>query len=213
MHDRRHAGAGEDLRQRRGVVLVRMHAARRDEAHEMAGAAGLPQPLDQAAQRRRLLDLAVGDRVGDARQVLHHQAAGADVEMSDLGIAHLARRQADVLGPTCAGRRAGRSPTAGRRLACAPAGRRCRPHPRASPSRPDTTSITGRRFCGISEFLRVSPGGGKVPPCAMTARGGDCGLCVGLRPHRQPAKQTCFLCHTAAISAAGNPSAPRPPLE
>ncbi len=30
MHERRHAGRGEDLRQRHRVVLVRMHAARRD---------------------------------------------------------------------------------------------------------------------------------------------------------------------------------------
>ena len=62
----------------------------------MAGAAGLPQALDQADQSGRLLDLAVGDRLADARQVLHHDAAGADVEMSDLGIAHLPLRQADI---------------------------------------------------------------------------------------------------------------------
>jgi type VI secretion system protein VasG len=45
------------------------------------------------------------------------------------------------------------------------------------------------------------------------SKGDDCGLCVGLRPHRQPAKQTCFPCHTAAIFAAGNPSVPPTPLE
>jgi hypothetical protein len=63
----------------------------------MAGAAALPQPFDQAAQRGGAHDLAIGNGRGDARQVLHHQPAGADIEMSDLGVAHLAGRQADVL--------------------------------------------------------------------------------------------------------------------
>ena len=48
------------------------------------------------AQRRGLLDLAAGDGLADARQVLHDDAAGADVEMADLGVAHLPIRQADV---------------------------------------------------------------------------------------------------------------------
>ena len=51
---------------------------------------------DQIDQRRCARDLARRDGVGDARQVLHHDAAGADVEMADLGIAHLAVGQADV---------------------------------------------------------------------------------------------------------------------
>src|SRR4029450_3121384 len=32
----------------------------------------------------------------DAGQVLHHETAGAHVEMSDFGIAHLSLRQADI---------------------------------------------------------------------------------------------------------------------
>jgi hypothetical protein len=44
-----------------------------------------------------LFDLAARQRLADARQVLHHHAAGADVEMADFGIAHLTRRQADIL--------------------------------------------------------------------------------------------------------------------
>ena len=96
MHDSRHTCLREHLRQRRRVILMRMHAARRDQAHQVAGAAGLPQALDQADQGRGLLDLAVGDGLADARQVLHHDTAGADVEMSDLGVAHLPLRQADI---------------------------------------------------------------------------------------------------------------------
>ena len=36
------------------------------------------------------------DRAGDARQVLEHDAAAADVGMADLAVAHLARGQAHV---------------------------------------------------------------------------------------------------------------------
>ena len=38
--DRADAGVAEDFRERRGVVLVRMHAARRYQADQVAGAAG-----------------------------------------------------------------------------------------------------------------------------------------------------------------------------
>ena len=35
-------------------------------------------------------------RLADARQLLHHDASGADVQMADLGIAHLTVRQPDI---------------------------------------------------------------------------------------------------------------------
>src|SRR3546814_6125770 len=44
-----------------------------------------------------LLDRSVGDGVVDARQVLEDDAAGAEVHVTDLGIAHLPLRQADML--------------------------------------------------------------------------------------------------------------------
>src|SRR5215470_19472442 len=62
----------------------------------MTGAAALLELVDQASQCRRTLDLAARDRLTDARQILHDHAAGADVEMSDLGIAHLPLGQADI---------------------------------------------------------------------------------------------------------------------
>src|SRR5919198_6302740 len=73
-----------------------MHSSRRCQAHEMASTAALPQALDQAREGGGSFDLAAGDRDIDARQVLDHEATGADVEMPDLGIAHLALRQADL---------------------------------------------------------------------------------------------------------------------
>ena len=96
VHHRRDAGAMQDLRQRDRVVLMRMHAARRHQAHQVAGAARRLQLADQLEERRRLGEAAVLDGVADARQFLHHHAAGADVQVADLGVAHLAVRQADI---------------------------------------------------------------------------------------------------------------------
>ena len=79
------------------MILVRMHTARRNESHQVAGAAALLQPGDHAGERRHLLDRACCDGVADTRQVLHQHAAGANVKVTDLGIAHLPVRQADIL--------------------------------------------------------------------------------------------------------------------
>ena len=43
------------------------------------------------------VEAAVGDRRVDARQILHHDAAGADIHVADLGIPHLAVGQADIV--------------------------------------------------------------------------------------------------------------------
>ena len=76
---------------------------------------------DQLDQRRHLLDVAVGDSAADARQILHDDAAGADIEMADLGIAHLAAGQADVVarGAQKAVRPVLPQPVEGRRLGLA----------------------------------------------------------------------------------------------
>ena len=54
------------------------------------------QLRDQVGERRRAGEAAVLGGLADARQFLHHHAAGADVQVADLGIAHLAVRQADI---------------------------------------------------------------------------------------------------------------------
>ncbi len=121
MHQRRHAGIGENFGQSHRLVLMRMHAARRNEAEQVAGAAARFELFDQIAERRRALDVAAGDRRRDARQILHHHAAGADIEMADFGIAHLAIGQADVLagGAQEAVRAVLPQPVEGRRLGLA----------------------------------------------------------------------------------------------
>ena len=79
------------------MILVGVDASRRDQTHEMASPPGLAQALDQAQQRRRLRDLTGSHSLVDARQVLQHHATGADIEVSHLGVPHLALRKAHVL--------------------------------------------------------------------------------------------------------------------
>ena len=66
-----------------------------DQADEMEG----PPPSTRAPARREqgrpLEERAVGDRGVDARQVLEDRPSRPEVEVADLGVAHLARRQAD----------------------------------------------------------------------------------------------------------------------
>ena len=96
MHDGLATGIVQVCGQRRGMVLVRMHAAGRDEADQVAGAAGLLQGFNQGRESGRLGDAAVGDGVADANQFLFHHAPRADVQVADLGVAHLAVGQSDI---------------------------------------------------------------------------------------------------------------------
>ena len=75
------------------VPHVAVHAAVGDEAQQVQRGASSHR------LRERVLEHAVGeerailDGLGDAREVLVNDAAGADVQVPDLGVAHLARRQ------------------------------------------------------------------------------------------------------------------------
>ena len=83
------AGPGQDARERRDVVLVRMHAAGRHQAHDVDGAAARFHFRGEGGERAVGCERAVGDRLVDARQVLHHDAAGAEIHVADFRIAHL----------------------------------------------------------------------------------------------------------------------------
>ncbi len=91
----RQLGGGEDADQGGDLVLVGVHPARRDQPDHMRRAAPLLDPDDELLQRRGAGERAVGDRRVDAHQVLHDDAAGADIGVPDLGIAHLPVGQAD----------------------------------------------------------------------------------------------------------------------
>ena len=72
-----------------------VHAAAGDQAHEVQAAALARRPWRRPARRTRFskkLPSSIAEV--DAREVLVDDAAGADVEVADLGVAHLARRQA-----------------------------------------------------------------------------------------------------------------------
>ena len=91
----RHAVAGDQVGEEDEMILVRVHAARREETQQVAGGAALLQGGDRLGEHRMPGQRAILDGVVDARQVGHRDAAGAEIHVADLGIAHLALGQAD----------------------------------------------------------------------------------------------------------------------
>ena len=90
----------------------------------------------QLEQRRVLEERARLDRVVDAHDVLGDDAPGAEVEVADLGVAHLARRAGPRRGPRPRAASAAAIPTAGATRGCAPARSRSPRRRGGSPSRP-----------------------------------------------------------------------------
>ena len=83
--------------QRLDVLPAGVDAAVGDQADQVQAAArAVRAALAGGAQRLVLEEAAVGDRVVDPRQVLLDDRPGAEVEVADLGVAHLPVRQADV---------------------------------------------------------------------------------------------------------------------
>ncbi len=70
-----------------------MHAAVGDQPDEVDALGA----LQRGDQRLVAGERAVGDGVVDALEVLAHDRSRAEIEVTDLGVAHLPRRQADVL--------------------------------------------------------------------------------------------------------------------
>ena len=80
------------LGQRRHVILMGVNAARGQQAQEMRGSAARLDLLGEIQQRGIAGEFAALHRPIDARQVLQHDASGADIHVPDFGIAHLAFR-------------------------------------------------------------------------------------------------------------------------
>ena len=78
--------------QREKMLDVRVHAAIAEQAEEVELA--LAAALHRLLKQRNILQLLVGDEQVDAGHVHVDDAAGADVEVADLAVAHLAFRQA-----------------------------------------------------------------------------------------------------------------------
>ena len=91
------AALGRHLEQRLAVAHLGVDATVGDEAHDVEGAAVGDDAVHGLGEDLVGLEGAVLDRVVDQRERLVHDAAGTDVEVADLGVAHLAVGKADVL--------------------------------------------------------------------------------------------------------------------
>jgi hypothetical protein len=87
-----------DLEQRLEVVDVRVHTAVRDETAQVESAIALLGALEALNNVLDLVHLAILDSFVDADDILPHNPAGANVQVSDLGVAHEAFWQADGEG-------------------------------------------------------------------------------------------------------------------
>jgi len=97
MHaDAPHATGGGEFDHRGNLPLVAVHAAWRQEPQHVQRVPALARGVGRRDQHRIGGELAGRDRVVDAREVLVDDAAGADVEMPDFRVAHLALGR-----PTC----------------------------------------------------------------------------------------------------------------
>jgi hypothetical protein len=68
-----------------------VHARRPgQQPHQVQGAARLAEPPPEFLQHRQLVELAPLDALRDAHEVLGDHAAGAEVEVPHLAVAHLA---------------------------------------------------------------------------------------------------------------------------
>ena len=92
----RHAGLGHHPRGGEDMAELAMHAAIGDQPHQMRGAAGGLELGDEAEDRRVAEEAPLLDGQVDLAEIHRHHAAGADIGVADLGIAHLALRQPGI---------------------------------------------------------------------------------------------------------------------
>jgi len=83
------AGTAPQLDGGEQVLVERVHAARPDETQEVQGAPGTSQRFAQRDERLQPVELSRGDALGNAHDVLRHDAARAEVQVPDLAVAHL----------------------------------------------------------------------------------------------------------------------------
>ena len=84
-----------ELEQRAQVVDVRVDAAVRDEPQQMDVGAALGRAPERRDERLVLEERPVLDGRADAHEVLEQDPAGAQGQVADLRVAHLARWQPD----------------------------------------------------------------------------------------------------------------------
>ena len=138
------APLGRELDQRLQVAVGGVHAAVGDEPDQVHA---LGASLQRRLQHLVLGQRAVLDRRVDAREVLRDDRAGAEVEVADLGVAHLPLGQPDALAPWRSAACAGARPTARRTPACRPARPRCPARRARAPSRRGRRGRRAGRSC------------------------------------------------------------------
>ena len=102
VHERVHAHIADAalhgmLDERIQVLVAGMHAAIGEQAHEVQRGTRRLSSLDSVVDHDVIADGAGAASHVDTRELLMHHAAGADVEMPHLGVAHLPLRQANSL--------------------------------------------------------------------------------------------------------------------
>ena len=173
----RAASAGE----RHEVPVVGVDAARPDEADDVEAPRPAPPRASAGREERRALgERAVGDRSVDARQVLEHRPAGAEIEVADLGVAHLARGQADGILGRAAARCAASAPAGPARPASGQRRWRHRPGRARSRTRRGRRGRSGRGRPGIAASPAARPSAG-----ARAGRGSHARLAPRSRPSRR----------------------------
>jgi hypothetical protein len=88
-----HPASGRQSRECHQMIVVRMDAAFADQTNEVERA--VPGAIACINQRRELKERATLDRSADAHEVLHHDATGPEVEVTDLGIPDLPFGESD----------------------------------------------------------------------------------------------------------------------
>jgi hypothetical protein len=74
------------------MAVESMDPAWPQQPHQMKRSTGLTQPGAKLNQRLEVIKLAALDTLGDADQILRHHSAGAQIQVTDLAVAHLAFR-------------------------------------------------------------------------------------------------------------------------
>ncbi len=93
--DARHAGARGELEEALEMPLVRVHAAVREQAHQVERRAARLRLPDRLRESRVLEERPVAQGEVDPKKVLRDHPAGAERQVPDLGVAHHAGRQSD----------------------------------------------------------------------------------------------------------------------
>ena len=183
-HEVGHVELGREPDQRLQVLLGGVHAAARDEPDQVDALGG----AEGGAQRLVLGQRAVLDRGVDPREVLRHDRAGAEVEVADLGVAHLPGREPD--GLALRGQRGVRvlAPRARRTPACRPARPRCPGRRARAPSR---RARRGRRRGRVTprrppRSPRSRPGSRLAPPTSAPSTSGSASSSAALSGLHEP---------------------------